>query len=172
MNGLTGLMSSKDHDWETPQVLFDSLNAEFGPFDLDPCCVPETAKCPRYFTPDEDGLAQTWEGRVFVNPPYGREIGKWVRKAWEEAQRGAMVVLLIPARTDTAYWHDYCFRGEVRFLRGRIYGSGTTLAACAKLGIPGTGIELELKYVEMAAARLSEDLSYGEPNLFNRELEE
>jgi phage N-6-adenine-methyltransferase len=120
---LAVMMSSANHDWETPALLFAELELEFGPFDLDPCCLPETAKCVRYFTPADDGLRQPWSGRVFCNPPYGREIGKWVRKAWEESRRGATVVLLIPARTDTSYWHDYCFKGEVRFLRGRIYFS-------------------------------------------------
>ena len=114
------LFTSESAEWETPQDLFGQLAEEFGPFDLDPCCRPETAKCARYFTKADDGLAQRWEGRVFVNPPYGREIGRWVQKAWEESQRGATVVLLIPARTDTAYWHEYCSKGEVRFLRGRV----------------------------------------------------
>jgi phage N-6-adenine-methyltransferase len=116
-----GLFSSAADDWETPQELFDELDAEFH-FTLDPCCRPETAKCLRFFTQADDGLAQSWGTEtVFVNPPYGRVIGKWVHKAFESALGGATCVLLIPARTDTAYWHDYCFKGEVRFLRGRVY---------------------------------------------------
>lgn len=112
--------SSNDHDWETPTALFSELDAEFG-FTLDPCATMETAKCARYFTEADDGLVQSWVGEiVFCNPPYGRAIRHWVKKAWDEAGCGATVALLIPARTDTSYWHDYCFRGEVRFLRGRV----------------------------------------------------
>jgi len=109
--------------------LFAELDAEFG-FTLDPCCSHETALCEKHFTPEEDGLAQDWSGDVvFMNPPYGREIGKWVRKAWEDSQRGATVVCLIPARTDTSYWHDYVMRGEIRFLRGRLRFGGHTNSA-------------------------------------------
>ena len=116
--------SSERDTWETPQALFDELDREFA-FTLDPCCLPETAKCAKFYTPKEDGLAQSWAGeRVFMNPPYGREIGKWIRKAYEEAQCGAVVVCLIPSRTDTAWWHDYCMKGEVRFLRGRVRFGG------------------------------------------------
>lgn len=75
---------------------------------------------PRFFTAAEDGLSQTWPGKVFMNPPYGREIGKWVRKAWEESQKGALVVCLLPARVDTRWWHDYARRGYVYFIRGRV----------------------------------------------------
>lgn len=119
--------SSENDTWETPQALFDELDREFG-FTLDPCCCHETAKCEKHYTPQEDGLAQSWAGEtVFMNPPYGREIGKWIRKAYEEAQRGAVVVCLIPSRTDTAWWHDYCMKGEVRFLRGRVrFGNSKT----------------------------------------------
>ena len=121
--------SSERHDWTTPQDFFDQLNAEFG-FTLDPCCLHETAKCSKHFTPEDDGLAQDWsDDVVFMNPPYGREIGKWVRKAYEESQRGATVVCLIPARTDTAYWHDYAMRGEVRFVRGRLKFGGSSVGA-------------------------------------------
>jgi len=112
--------SSDDMTWPTPQPVFDALNAEFG-FTLDPCCVPATAKCAKYYTPKEDGLKQDWSGeRVFMNPPYGRWLKPWMRKAYEESQRGALVVCLVPARVDTAWWHDYAIKGEVRFPRGRI----------------------------------------------------
>lgn len=117
------LHSSRDHDWETPPALFDTLAAEFGPFDLDVCALPETAKCARYFTPDDDGLAQPWHGRCWMNPPYGREIGKWIAKARAEAEAGrATTVCLLPARTDTAYWHDHVMKADgIRFLRGRVH---------------------------------------------------
>ena len=116
--------SSNNHDWETPQELYDSLHKEFR-FNLDPCATHQNAKCDRYFTRKQDGLRQSWaKRRVFMNPPYGREIGKWVKKAHEEAKKGALVVCLIPARTDTSYWHDYIHgKTEIRFLRGRVHFS-------------------------------------------------
>lgn len=113
--------SSEADDWATPWATFRQLDAEFG-FTLDACAQAWNAKCPRYFSPEQDGLAQEW-GRevVFCNPPYGRGVtGWWLSKAWEASRAGATVVLLIPARTDTAWWHDYAAKGEVRFLRGRL----------------------------------------------------
>ena len=118
--------SSKNMTFATPQDFFDKLDREFH-FTLDPCCVKETAKCGKFYTPEDDGLAQDWSGdRVFMNPPYGRQIKIWMKKAVEEAQRGALVVCLVPARTDTAWWHDYAMQGEVRFIRGRLkFGNAT-----------------------------------------------
>ena len=117
--------SSKTPEWATPQDFFDKCNAEFGPFDLDVCATTENAKCARYFTLAEDGLAQVWPGRVWMNPPYGRVIGHWMRKAYDSAQAGALVVCLVPARTDTAWWHDYAAKGTVRLIRGRLkFGAG------------------------------------------------
>ena len=116
------LLSSKNMCWCTPQDFFDKLNAEFG-FVLDPAATDKTAKCSLYYTPETDGLSQSWDrgGAVFCNPPYGREIGKWVQKAFEEARGGYPIVLLIPARTDTAYFHDYIYgKAEIRFVRGRL----------------------------------------------------
>lgn len=114
------LLSSRSCDWETPQDFFDELDKEFH-FDLDPCATRETAKCFAFFTPQQDGLKQNWAGRrVFMNPPYGRQISRWVRKAFHESARGALVVCLLPARTDTKWWWDYCHRGEIRFLKGRL----------------------------------------------------
>lgn len=124
------LFSSNSHEWETPQELFDELNKEFH-FTLDPCASDQNAKCHIYYTKEEDGLKQNWVKivnkklcftRVFMNPPYGREIGKWVKKAYLESLLvGATVVCLLPARTDTKWFHDYCLRGEIRFLKGRLY---------------------------------------------------
>lgn len=112
--------SSVRDDWETPSDLFSRLNAEFG-FDVDVCATPETAKCPTFYSPETDGLSADWGQRVcWMNPPYGRQISAWIRKAWESAKRGATVVALVPARTDTSWWHDYCAAQEVRFLRGRL----------------------------------------------------
>ena len=89
-------LSSTSCEWPTPQSLFDDLSRVYGGFDLDPCATPENAKCARFFTREDDGLIQPWTGKVFCNPPYGREIGKWVKKAWESSVEGALVVLLIP----------------------------------------------------------------------------
>jgi site-specific DNA-methyltransferase (adenine-specific) len=121
---------SETPEWATPQPFFDKLNAEFH-FTLDPCCTHENAKCAKHYTQAEDGLAQDWSGEVvFMNPPYGREIGKWVRKARQESAKwkGAVVVCLVPARTDTAWWHDnieqYRDIYEVRFIRGRLKFGG------------------------------------------------
>lgn len=114
-----GLMSSATEDWATPDDLFNRLDAEFG-FDLDVCAAEWNHKTPRFFDKAVDGLSQEWSGVCWMNPPYGREIGKWMRKALESARGGATVVCLVPARTDTAWWHDYADKGEVRFLRGRV----------------------------------------------------
>lgn len=116
---LSAMFSSQTDMWETPQPLFDELDREFY-FTLDACAVRENAKCRHYFTPEEDGLKQDWPrgGVIYMNPPYGRTIGKWVKKA---AESGATVVCLLPARTDTAWFHNYIYgKTEVRFLRGRL----------------------------------------------------
>lgn len=120
--------SSASDKWSTPQATFDKLHAEFG-FELDVCALPENAKCQNFFTPDQDGLAQDWRGVCWMNPPYGRGISRWVRKAYESAKAGAIVVALVPARTDTAWWHDYVAKGEVRFLRGRLKFGGAKFSA-------------------------------------------
>lgn len=116
------LLSSKNMDWCTPQDFFDALNKEFD-FVLDAAATEKTAKCGLYYTPETDGLSQSWDrgGAVFCNPPYGREIGRWVQKAYEEAQAGTRIVLLIPARTDTSYFHEFIYgKAEIRFIRGRL----------------------------------------------------
>ena len=112
--------SSATGEWETPQALFDELDRIFGGFTLDPCATAENAKCARFFTREDDGLSQAWSGKVFMNPPYGREIGQWVRKAWQESQNGTLVVCLLPARVDTRWWHEYAKKGHVYFLQGRL----------------------------------------------------
>lgn len=113
--------SSKSNEWATPPEFFEGVNREFR-FTLDACATADNAKCGNYFSPDLNGLKQDWPGVVWCNPPYGREIGKWVKKAHEESRRGSTVVMLIPARTDTSYFHDYILgHAEIRFLRGRLY---------------------------------------------------
>lgn len=116
------LYSSNSEEWATSQAFFDELNREFH-FTLDPCATPENAKCSHFFTRDENGLAQSWRGEtVFCNPPYGRGVKEWVKKAHEESLKGATVVLLIAARTDTAYFHDFIYgKHEIRFIRGRLH---------------------------------------------------
>ena len=112
--------SSAKDTWETPQDLFDRLDA-IHHFDIDVCATPETAKCQRFFTPADDGLAQDWHLMTcFMNPPYGRAIGLWMSKAVEEWRKGAKVVCLVPSRTDTAWWHDYAMQGRIEFIRGRL----------------------------------------------------
>ncbi len=112
----------------TDQETFDKLDAEFG-FEVDVCATPANAKCDRYYTRDDDGLAQEWCGACWCNPPYGKEIGRWIRKAYESSLQGATVVCLIPARTDTSWWHDYIMKGEVRLVRGRLRFNGSANGA-------------------------------------------
>lgn len=116
--------SSLTDEWPTPQSLFDALDQEFG-FTLDPCATRENAKCRQFLTKAEDGLNYNWANHtVFMNPPYGRAIGAWMRKAYESTKAGALVVCLVPARTDTTWWHRYAMRGEIRLLRGRLRFEG------------------------------------------------
>ena len=119
-----GLFSSNSNEWATPQAFFDELNAEFH-FNLDPCSTHENAKCERHFTLEDDGLSRDWGGdRVFCNPPYGRELSRWVKKCYDESRKpDTLVVMLIPARTDTSYFHDYIYHKarEIRFIRGRLH---------------------------------------------------
>ena len=130
-NSLMVHFSSDDQAWETPQDFYDQLNKEFN-FTLDPCCTPQSAKCKIWFTKEDDGLNRNWMNHtVFMNPPYGREIKHWIKKAHDEFLKGSCtVVCLIPARTDTIYWHDHIFplyyenKIEIRFLKGRLkFGS-------------------------------------------------
>ena len=115
---------SKTVEHPTCQALFDQLNAEYD-FTLDPCSMAENVKCKKFYTKAEDGLSQSWANeRVFMNPPYGREISHWIKKAYDSSHLGATVVCLLPARTDTAWFHDYCMMGEITFIRGRLKFGG------------------------------------------------
>lgn len=123
------LQQPKSHEWETPTELFRQLDQEFG-FALDAAASRENALCPAFITKDGDGLSRSWAhwGAVWCNPPYGTQIGRWVQKGYEEAQKGATVVMLIPARTETRYWHDYVMRAwEIRFIRGRLRFGGVEI---------------------------------------------
>lgn len=124
------MFSSATDLWATPQDFYDRLHAEFD-FELDPCCNEDNHKCWKYFTEEVDGLSQDWAPyTTFMNPPYGKVIGDWIRKAYEESCKGATVVILIPARTDTRYWHDYVMKAaEIRFVKGRLkFGEGKNSA--------------------------------------------
>lgn len=116
------MFSSKTDLWSTPQWFFDKLNDEFN-FTLDVCALPDNTKCNKYYTPDDDGLKQVWEGIVWCNPPYGRKIGEWVKKAYTSYKESdnKVIVMLLPARTDTRWFHDYIYgKAEVRFIKGRL----------------------------------------------------
>ena len=120
------MFSSKTDEWYTPLDFFQELDKEFG-FNLDPCATDFNHKCNRYFTREIDGLKQNWGGyRVFCNPPYGRVIGEWVKKAYEESQKpNTLVVMLLPARTDTKWFHSYIYgKAEIRFVKGRLKFGG------------------------------------------------
>lgn len=121
-NTLKTMFSSKSNEWETPQDFYDKLHERHS-FTLDPCATEHSAKCDKYYTEDDNGLKQPWDGEVvFMNPPYGREIKNWIKKAYEESRKkNTVVVCLIPARTDTRYWHDYCMKAhEISFVKGRL----------------------------------------------------
>lgn len=128
----SAMFSSQSDLWATPQEFFDTLDKEFH-FTLDPCALPSNAKCEHFFTPDDNGLKQDWEGEiVFCNPPYGRAIYDWVRKcSIEAAKPNTTVVALIPARTDTRYFHDYIYHKakEIRFIKGRLKFGGSKNSA-------------------------------------------
>lgn len=116
----SGLLTSNTDSWATPQDFFDQQNSIYGPFDIDVCADKLNAKCKKYFGKDVDGLKQTWIGKCWMNPPYGRDIGKWMSKAYESSLNGAIVVCLVPARTDTKWWHDFAMKGEITFIKGRL----------------------------------------------------
>ena len=116
-----GLFMSASCHWSTPKDLYEALDQEFH-FDFDPCPISDN---------DIDGLLKEWSGiRIFCNPPYGRNLGKWIDKAYNESQQGKLVVLLIPSRTDTRWWHAYIMKAdELRFLKGRLKFGGSKNSA-------------------------------------------
>ena len=127
------LLSSKKMDWATPQDFFDKLDAEFH-FTLDPCADDQNHKCEKYFTAEQDGLSQDWSDEtVFCNPPYGRDVPKWVKKCRDETHSGhcKCAVMLLHARTDTRWFHDYIYHKavEIRFVKGRLKFGGQTTNA-------------------------------------------
>lgn len=124
------MFSSQSDMWETPQDLFDKLNEEFH-FNLDVCATADNAKCAAFYGPEQDGLIQPWYGNCWCNPPYGRQVGKWVKKAYDTAYvDGNLVVMLLPARTDTSWFHEYIYdKAEIRFLKGRLKFGGSKNSA-------------------------------------------
>lgn len=131
MADIKACLSSKRDDWSTPQDFFDELDKEFH-FDLDPCADENNHKCETYFTKEQNGLKHSWRGHtVFCNPPYGKEISKWVQYAYEQSRLpNTTVVMLIAARTDTRYFHEYIYgKAEVRFIKGRLKFGGSTTSA-------------------------------------------
>jgi phage N-6-adenine-methyltransferase len=117
-----GRYNGRGREWETPPEIFYPLNDEFQ-FTLDPCATPDNAKCGRFYTESDNGLLKSWAyERVFMNPPYGREIYAWTRKAREESHNGALIVGLLPASTDLSWWHDDVLVAwsEIRYIRGRV----------------------------------------------------
>lgn len=119
-----GLFTSNKEDWETPGIFFNNLNEKYH-FNWDLAASDDNAKCNNYLTRDDNSLEQNWgglDGNLFLNPPYGRELKLWVKKAAEtHLKNGQYLVLLIPARTDTSYWHDFIFgKAQINFLRGRL----------------------------------------------------
>ena len=125
--------SSEKSDWATPCTFFYQQSEKYGPFDLDVCASPENAKCAKYYTLEDNGLVKPWFGKCWMNPPYGREIGERVAKAWNEVarERAQKVVCLLPARTDTRWWHDYVIAHafKIDFIRGRIRFVGAPASA-------------------------------------------
>ena len=120
--------SSETDLWYTPHDFFEDLNNEFG-FDLDVCATESNAKCANFFTANDDGLSKDWNGICWMNPPYGRTIDKWMKKAYESSIDGATVVCLVPSRTDTRWWHNYAMLGEIRFIKGRLKFGGAKTSA-------------------------------------------
>ena len=122
MADLTALLKKgKSTEWATPYDLFNELDTEFH-FTLDPCATAENAKCAKFYTIEDDGLAQSWKGeRVFMNPPYGTDAGNWIAKAYFESQYAEVIVALLPVRTDTKWFHDFVYhKAEIRFIKGRV----------------------------------------------------
>lgn len=120
------MFSSATDEWFTPIDFYNKLNAEFD-FNLDPCATEINHKCEKYFTKEDDGLLQSWGGHnVFCNPPYGRKIGAWVEKAYKEAKKdNTLIVMLLPARTDTKWFHNFIYnKAEIRFIKGRLKFGG------------------------------------------------
>lgn len=120
--------SNNHQNWATPWELFRQIDSKYGPCTLDVCAMPETAKCDAFFTPEQDGLRQEWHGVCWMNPPYGRDISRWLQKVWLEVytlENAVRAICLLPARTDTKWWHEYVIKATIcEFIRGRVKFQG------------------------------------------------
>jgi len=146
------LFSTGNTEWETPQEFFDTINQIFN-FDVDVCATAANAKCRRYFTKEQDGLEQTWLGTVWCNPPYGRDIEKWIDRASNSYYiNDATIVMLLPSRTDTKWMHRLFDSAHIIFLKGRLkFGSSNNSAPFpSMLAIWGTGKTTEKNVIELA----------------------
>jgi phage N-6-adenine-methyltransferase len=151
--------SSKTDLWPTPQWLFDLLDAEFH-FELDVCATATNAKCAVYYSPEVDSLKQTWQGICWMNPPYGRDIGRWVEMAYHSSLAGATVVALVPARCDTSWWHSWVTKAaEIRFLKGRLrFGTSRNSAPFPSAIVvfkPGRHARPRIRFVDLAEVQES-----------------
>ena len=157
--------SSQTDMWATPVELFRRLDVEFH-FNTDVCAVPENAKCERFFTPEQDGLKQDWTGTCFMNPPYGRDIGNWVKKAHDSSLKGTTVVCVLPARTDTRWWHHYVAKAdEVRFLAGRLkFGDAATSAPFPSVIVVFRPRLTHQPALPIGAANTQQPLLFGDDN--------
>lgn len=123
---------NENENWATPKDLFQQLSEDYGPFDLDVCATKESAKCASFYSKEEDAFTKNWHrdgSRAYMNPPYGRQVAGWLQKAYIESKCGLKIVCLLPARTDTAWFHDIASKGIVRFIRGRVRFEGATAGA-------------------------------------------
>jgi phage N-6-adenine-methyltransferase len=150
----TVLFSSRSHQWETPKWLFDLLDAEFN-FERDVCATRLNAKCSEFFSPEVDGLKQHWQGVCWMNPPYGREIGRWVEKAYRSSLSGATVVALLPARVETSWWFNFVLKAqEIRFVKGRLrFGKAQSSApfpSAIVIFTPGKPGKPRVRFVDLA----------------------
>ena len=125
---LFGLAENRTDIWATPQDFFEKLDRVFN-FTLDVCALAENAKCEKFYSPADNGLMQEWKGVCWMNPPYGREIIDWIKKAKYTAEQGHTVVALVPVRTDARWFQDYCLGREIHFIKGRLKFGGATSTA-------------------------------------------
>lgn len=169
------LFSSKTENWHTPKDLFNELDKEFS-FDCDPCTTKENPLgCRFFYTKEQDGLKQVWFKSNFINPPYGPEIGKWLERAHKHAEYlESTSVFLLPARTDTKWFHQYCYgkpNVELRFLKGRVKFIGVEQSGYKRNSAPFPSmlviirpqIKLEDVITEEQAQQISEELAKIKP---------
>ena len=136
--------ASKKQEYETPKKLFDKLNEEFN-FTIDVCADTHNKKVENFYSEEDNALTKDWNGVCWMNPPY-KDLKIWVEKAYKESLKGAIVVCLIPARTNTNWWHEYCMKGEIRFIKGRPKFKGCKYGLPQPLAIVIFGKEYKSNY--------------------------